>query len=511
MSQTIENNKRIAKNTLALYFRMFFIMAISLFTSRVILRALGVIDFGIYNVVAGVVAMMGILNNAMGVATTRYITFELGKGKKNFEMLHKTFCISFTVYILLASIFLVLAETVGLWFVNTQLQIPEQRMCAANWCYQFAILTVINSLFVNPYNAVIQAHEKMATYAYISIIECILKLLIVYMLYIGSSDKLILYGFLFLMQSVVITMIYRIYCIKKFPEAHFKYYKDPDLLKKLFAYSGWNLFGSISQMVKGQGLNILLNMFFNPTVNAARGIAYQVNNAIYQFTGNFFNAVRPQITKYYAQNDYENLFKLIYRSSKFSYYLLLIISLPIVIEAPFIIQLWLGQLPDNVVIFVRIIIAISSIEALSHPITSLIHATGKVATYQLVIGIVTILIVPISWYFLKRGAGPISVFFVSLVINAIALYLRVICARRLIVFSVSDFCLQVFGISFLVTVCSAIFPILLYTHVENTIWNVLIVCIVSILCTLLSIYSLGLRKDERSYINKFVKNKLSHK
>ena len=320
------NNKRIAKNTLLLYIRMFFIMAVSLFTSRVILKNLGVEDFGIYNVVGGVVAMMGILNSAMSTSTTRYLTFELGKGDK--ERLKQVFSMCFTIYLLLSLAFLFLAETFGLWFLNTQLTIPENRLEAANWVYQFSVISCINTLLSNPYNAVLIAHEKMSVYAYISIAEVVLKLAVVYMLLIINYDRLVVYGALILIMSLLVTMMYRVYCIRHYKESIYRFYWEKPLFKQLLSYSWWNLFGAAAGIVKGQGLNVLLSMFFNPSVNAARGIAYQINTSITNFFTNFYTAVRPQITKYYAQNDLENMFKLVFRSSKFSFFLIFILSLP---------------------------------------------------------------------------------------------------------------------------------------------------------------------------------------
>ena len=311
---------------------MFLILGISLFTSRVILQVLGIQDYGIYNVVGGIIAMSGIFNSAMSSSVTRYLTFELGKGDS--LQLKKTFSTSLSIYFILCVLFLILAETIGLWFLNNKLIIPADRIIAANYIYQFTILSTIATLIANPYNASIISHEKMSVYAYVSIIEVILKLIIVYILYIIPIDHLISYGALILLTNIIITIAYIIYCLKKFPECHFKFYNDKKLFKQMFSYSGWNLFGAAAGLVKGQGLNILLNMFFDPIVNAARGIAYQINTAIVQFSGNFYTAVKPQITKYYAQTKLDEMLKLIFQRSKMSCYLILLLSLPIAIENP---------------------------------------------------------------------------------------------------------------------------------------------------------------------------------
>ena len=356
---TSANNKRIAKNTILLYIRMFFIMAVTLYTSRVVLNTLGVVDFGIYNVVGGVVAMMGILNGAMAVSTQRYLTFELGRG--DMVRLKQVFSVCFTIFFLLSVIVVILAETVGLWFLHNKMVIPAERMTAANWVYQYSILACILSLVVNPFNAIIIAHERMNVYAYVSILEVSLKLAVVYLLLVIPADRLSTYGLLILISQAIVALTYIVYCWRHFKETHYRFYWERPLFLELVSYSGWNLFGSVSGLVKGQGLNILLNMFFNPAVNAARGIAYQINSAITQFFTNFYTAVRPQITKYYAQGDMEDMLKLVFRSSKFSFYLIMLISMPIVIEAPYIVNLWLGQLPEYVVPFTRLIIVINAI------------------------------------------------------------------------------------------------------------------------------------------------------
>ena len=422
MSNNSVNNKRIAKNTLLLYVRMFFVMAVTLFTSRVVLATLGVTDFGIYNVVGGVVAMMGILNNAMAVSTQRYLTFELGRGDA--VRLKQVFCMCLAIFVMLAVVVVVLGETVGLWFLNSKMTIPADRMVAANWVYQFSILACVASLIVTPYNAVIIARERMNVYAYVGILEVVLKLAVVYLLLVIPVDRLTTYGLLILLSQIVIAVIYMLYCTRHFAEARYRVYWDGSLFRELVSYSGWNLFGSAAGVVKGQGLNILLNMFFTPAVNAARGIAYQVNAAITQFFTNFYTAVRPQITKYYAQGDMEEMTKLIFRSSKMSFYLIMLISMPVIIEAPYIVSLWLGQLPEYVVPFTRLIIAISAIDAMASPLMTAAHATGHIRLYQSSVGTMVMLNIPVSYVFLRLGFPPLTVFYVSLAISVVCLFMR---------------------------------------------------------------------------------------
>lgn len=509
MSELSENNKRIAKNTLLLYIRMFFIMIITLFTSRVVLKTLGIENYGIYNVIAGIIAMMGVLNSAMSASIQRYLTYELGKG--NIIQLKKIFSTCLLIYLLLSGIFFILAETIGLWFLNTQLVIPIDRISAANWVYQFSIIACINSLLSNPYNASIIAHEKMNVYAYVSIIEVLLKLAIVYLLLVIPYDRLSVYGLLICISQITVTVIYRIYCIKNFEECHFHFYKEKKLFKQLLSYSGWNLFGSVSTLIKTQGLNILLNLFFTPSVNAARGIAVQINAAITQFFTNFYTAVRPQITKYYAKGELQNMFTLVFRSSKFSYYLILLISLPIIIETPYIIKLWLGQLPDYVVIFTRLIIIISAIDSMSSPLMTTAHATGNIAFYQSAIGLVSILNLPISYIALKIGGQPEIVFYISLIISFISLFIRLIIIKKLIQsFPVTKYITNILLIIILVTILSSVLPIILYIKLSENFINFILVSIVSLFTTGISIYYIGLCKTEKEFIKQTIQGKFKN-
>ncbi|MCR4769924.1 MAG: lipopolysaccharide biosynthesis protein [Bacteroidaceae bacterium] len=504
MSET--NNKRIAKNTLILYMRMFFMMAISLYTSRVILKALGVEDFGIYNVVGGVVSMMGVINNAMSVSTQRYLTFELGRG--DLVRLKQTFSMCVNIYMLLSVIFFVLAETIGLWFLNTRLVIPPDRLVAANWVYQFTIFSTIISLLSNPYNAVIISHEKMGVYAYISILDAVLKLAVVFAVFIVPFDKLIVYGFCILLIHLIDRIIYGVYCQRKYAETRYNFYWEKPLFKQLLSYTGWNLFGALSGVAKGQGLNILLNVFFNPSINAARGIAYQVNAQVSHFFTNFYTAVRPQITKYYAQGDLDNMLKLVFRSSKMSFYLILLISLPLIIEAPYVIQLWLEQQPEYVIPFMRLILVITAVDAMATPLMTTAHATGKIALYQFLVGTITMLNIPISYIFLKNGAGPLIVFEVSLIIATLNLFVRIWIVKRLINFPVWGYIKEVLLICVLVTIISSFLPLLVYHYTEDVFMHFLLVCLLSVASTIITVYYVGMNAKERTVILNAIKSKL---
>lgn len=486
--------------------RMFFIMVISLYTSRVVLSTLGVIDFGIYNAVGGVVTMMGVLSGAMSVATQRYLTFELGRGDR--VRLKQVFSMCLSIFILLSFILILLSESVGLWLVNYKMVIPVERIEAANWILQYSILSSVATVLMIPYNAAIIAHERMNIYAYVGILDAVLKLIIVYLLLWLPSDKLSAYGFLMFFIHAVVACSYIIYGLSHFPETRYKFYWEKSLFWSLITYSGWNLFGSLSGVAKGQGLNILLNLFFNPSVNAARGIAYQINSAVTQFFTNFYTAVRPQITKYYAQKNLDEMYKLIFRSSKLSFYLIMLVSVPLIIETPYIVNLWLGQLPEYVVPFTRIIIAISAIDAMSTPLMTAAHATGRIALYQFTVGMLNILILPISYLFLTKGCSPVSVFYVSLTISFISLFIRIWIVRRLMEFPVYDYILKVVINSLFVSLISFVLPLIVYMRVDETFFSVCCVSALSVFSCITSIYFLGVSADERNFIMRLVKTKI---
>lgn len=509
MPSVSENNKRIAKNTLLLYIRMLFMMLISLYTSRVVLKTLGVEDYGIYNVVGGVVAMMGVLNGAMSTSIQCFLNFELGTGNK--VKLRQTFSMSLNIYILFALIFVILAETIGIWFLNTHLLIPQDRMAAANYVFQFSIFATVISLLSNPYNAAIVAHERMDIYAYTSIFEVLAKLGIVYLLLVISFDKLIGYGLFLTCTSCLVTFIYYFFCKRHFEECRYKPYWDKPLFRQLFSYFSWNLFGSTAGLVKTAGLNILLNMFFNPVVNAARGIACQVNNVLMQFFNNFYTAVRPQIIKYYAQGDKTSMMNLVFRSTKYSFFLCLFVSLPVMIEAPYLINLWLGQTPEHVISFTRLIIIISIVDALAAPIMTAAHATGRIKIYQFVVGMITIFNIPISYCFLKFvSTSPISVYVISLSLAVVAFVVRLWIVKRLVGFSIRVYFNTVILRIIVLAVLSAILPLTLHFILKPGFISCATVVITSFLSSGIIIYALGMSGNERTVVVQAIRNRIRH-
>lgn len=502
-NQTLDNNKRIAKNTLMLYFRMFFMMGIALYTSRVVLNTLGVEDYGIYNVVGGLVSMFGLLNGSMSAATQRYITFELGKGDEG--NLNKIFSISLQIHAFIAVVTVLLIESVGLWFLYNEMSIPSDRMTAGFWVLQASAVTFVFSIMSVPYNADIIAHERMSAFAYISIIEAVLKLLIVFMLVVFPFDKLIVYAFLLAIVQLSIQACYMIYCHRHFQESHYRHVRDWRLLREMTGFAGWNLFGGLSSISFNQGLSMLLNVFFGPVVNAARAVASQVQAAIQMFITNFQMALNPQITKTYAQGDFDAMHVLMYRSSRFSFFLMFLLSLPVLLEAPFILQLWLKTVPDNTIIFLRIIICTTLIYTIANPVLVANNATGNVRTYYIVCGSLMISILPLSYVVLKCGAPAYSVFIVHFVIEAITQVARLFMVRHRLRLSIRRYLRSVYLPILLVVVVSSVLPIWLHISIIDTLLRFFVVSVVSVLSVAMCSFCMGLTKSERNFfIGKFM-------
>lgn len=493
-----DNNKRIAKNTLFLYFRMMFIILVSLYTSRVILKTLGVEDYGIYNVVGGFVSMFGFLNTAMSATTQRYITYSLGT--KNTAQLNKVFSNCVMTHILIALIVLLFAESVGLWFLFNKMIIPESRMTAAFVVFQCSVVSTVVLILSVPYNADIIAHEKMSAFAYISIVEVTLKLLIVFLLKFSGIDKLIFYGILLLIVQCSIRLIYGSYCKRHFEETKFRIIWDFSLFKEMLSFAGWNLWGGVSNIMYTHGVNLLLNLFFGPTVNAARGIAIQVQNAISQFANSFQMAINPQITKSYAQRDYAYMHKLVFRSSKFTFILLFILSLPIFTETEAILKLWLGVVPNWTVVFLRLMLCIVIIDSVANPFMVSVAATGNVKLYQSIIGGTMLLIVPTSYIFLKLGCAPNIVFITHLFFAVLTFILRLFIVKRLIHFSIIEYC-KVCIFKIIAIVVPSFFSVWILTKCLNESFeSQLFVVVLSVVIGVIFSFICGLTINERQIL-----------
>lgn len=493
---TFSNNKRIAKNTLLLYFRMIFMMLVALYTSRIVLNTLGVEDYGIYNVVGGIVAMFGFLNSSMSTTTMRYITYELGKG--NFERLKVVFNTCQLILGIISVLVVVGTETVGVWFLYNKMQIPVDRMDAAFWVFQCSILATVVLIMSVPYNAIIVAHERMSAFAYISILEVVLKLAIVYLLLFFSVDKLILYAILILFVQFAIRVIYKVYCNKHFPETHAIWVINKALIKEMAGFTGWNLFGNIAAVLSSQGLNILLNIFFGPVVNAARAVSVQVQSAIIQFSSNFQMALNPQITKTYAADDYKMMHKLIGRSSKFTFFLLLFLSLPIMIQTDFVLTIWLKTVPDYTVTFLRIMLCTTIVDSVANPLMVAASATGRVRLYQSVVGGILLAILPVSYIILETGGDPNSVFIVHLIFSVIAFAVRLFIIRPMIKLDLSEYMI-ILGRIFMVVCLSLPLPLLYHYYRDNGFVDFIITCLLCMSTVSLSVYYIGLDRQEKGF------------
>ena len=494
----IVDNKRIARNTLFLYFRMFITMGISLYTSRLVLIILGVDDFGIYNVVGGVVAMFSVISGSLSTAISRFITFELGRDSK--DRLKTIFSSAVTVQVIIALLVCLLVEICGVGFLNNKMNIPIEKMEAANWVLQCSMLIFMINLISVPYNAAIIAHEQMKVFAYISILEVLLKLGVVFILYVTLFEKLILYAILLLFVAFIIQMTYVLYCKKHFEECTYRFVYEKSLLKEMLSFAGWNFIGSSATVFRDQGVNIAINIFCGPAVNAARGISLQVNAAISGFVNNFMTALNPQIIKSYAIGESSHMMTLIYQGARLSFYMLLLLSLPVIIEANSILNVWLVTVPEYTVTFVRLVLVLTLFESLSNPLVTAMLATGKIRNYQLVVGGLQMLNFPFSYMLLYWGLFPEITLVVAIVISQCCLIARVFMLRGEIEISPLSYFKRVYLNILVVSICSSILPICVYYHLPMGGIRFVLVVGCSLLCSLLAILYIGCSSSERSFV-----------
>ena len=450
------NNKRIAKNTLFLYFRTLVILVVSLFTSRVILNVLGVEDYGTYNVVGGIVAMFHAVSGALSSAISRFITFELGKGNKN--RLSLIFSSSVNIQFGISLIVLLIGEIVGVWFLNYKMNIPVERIPAANWVLQCSLLTFCINLVSVPYNACIIAHEKMKAFAYVSILDALLKLSVCYLIMVSPWDKLISYAVLLLCVSIIIRMTYGIYCHRNFEESHYKLVYDREVLKEMTGFAGWNFFTNSAYVFNTQGVNLLINLFFGVSVNAARGIATQVDHAVMQLVNSFTTALNPQITKNYAAGDMDAMFQLVCRGAKFSYMLLFLFALPIMVETEYVLTIWLKIVPDHAVNFVRLAIIASLVHVIGKTGYTAAMATGKIRRYVLWVTTVGCMVFPFTWLAFEFGAPSEATYIVFIVVYFVVEVVRLWVMKGLLDFPISMFMREVVLKVLLVTIVSVPLP-----------------------------------------------------
>ncbi len=492
------NNKRIAKNTLLLYVRMLLTMTVSLYTSRVVLDALGVNDFGIYNVVGGFVSMFAVVSGAMTTASQRFLSFEIGKGFSG--RVHDVFSTTVMIHIGLALIILLLGETIGVWFLNKHMNFPVDRYYAANWVFQFSLITFLINVISVPYNAAIVAYERMKAFAYVSIIEVLLKLIIVYLIIISPIDRLILYAALLSIVAITIRFIYGVYCRRNFHECGFDWKWDKQLGKQIASFVSWNLIGSASSIAKGQGINVVLNMFFGAIVNAARGIAYQVFNAISGFVGNFQLAMNPQIVKSYAANEKTEMFKLVFRGSRLSYLLMLTFVVPVFLEAPYLLNLWLVEVPESTILFLRLVLLTALVDSLSGTLITSMHASGKVRDYQIVVGGISLLTLPIVYITLKMGVEAYWALVIDLSMSILLHFMRVILLKHSIGFPMLTYLKSVtFKVS-MISVLAIIIPVASYLIIPVCFLSFIVICLICVISTSVCSYIWGLEIKEKLFV-----------
>lgn len=503
-----ENNQRIARNTVLLYIRTLFSQLLALYTSRKILEILGIGDYGICNVVGGVVGMLAFLNGSMTVATQRFLTVELGRN--DLKAYNRVFSIACTIHLALALIIAIGAETIGLWFVNTCLNIPDNRMTAANWIYQTSVLSMVVGIVQVPYGASVTAHEHMDVYAYVGMGEALLRLLVVFLLLIISYDHLIVYGILGLGISLLSTFIIGMYAVRNFDECRFRWQWNGELFRSLLGFTGWNLFGTIAWLLKDQGSNILMNIFGGPAINAARGISSQVSNAIQNLVNGFSTAVNPQLTKNYASGDQEGLFRLMMISSKVSFFLLLILALPVMIEIAYILQLWLVHVPAYAALFTQLILLEALLNTYGGPMITGLMATGRIKWYQIVVGSIILLIIPISYIFLRLGFSIVTPLFVSIGMMTLSFVLRLWFCKYQLGFHIRVYLTKVIVPTVSVFLLSAILPIVVSYVMETGFLRLVTVVLVCLVSVIIFTYTLGLDMSERLLVRNVI-NKVFHR
>lgn len=498
-------SSRIARNTLMLYIRMFVLMLVGLFTSRVVLDALGENDFGIYSVIGCVVAMFTIISGALNSAVSRFITFEMGKGPG--AQLNKVYSTAVTIQLILAIIVVVLAEPIGLWFIENKMTIDPTRIPAAKWVLHFSLISFVINLMSVPQMASITAHEKMTAYAYIGIMDGLLRLAVAFLILHSPFDRLIYYAALMAGVVLLVRMAYGLYCRANFPECRYRPVFDRPLMKEMFSFAGWNFIGVSSGVLRDHGGNILVNLFSGPAVNAARGVAVQLNGAVQGFVTNFMTAVNPQITKSYASGENEYMFSLVRKASRLSFCLLYLLALPVIFNAEYVLEIWLKDVPEHAPLFVQLFLIFALSESLSNPMITAMLATGDIRRYQILVGGLQLLNLPVSYVCLKLGAMPEVTVIVAIVISQICLWARLIMLSKATGFPIAPFVSDVYVTLMLKVVpASLVLPLLVSLVKPEGFVGFAASAMMCVLGTLLGVWLLGLDADEKQWVmNKFRK------
>lgn len=488
-----------------LYLRMLVIMGVNLYTVREFLHVLGVVDYGIYNIVGSLVLMFSFLNNTLSTSSQRYFSIELSKGDS--ASLNRWFCLNISTFALFAGVIIFLAETIGLWFLNTHLTIPDDRLFAANTVFQISLVTFAAHMISIPYNALIVAHEKMGAFAYISIVEAFSKLLIAFILPYVPFDKLITYGLFLMLSGVAISATYMIYCLRRFPESKYSFYWNNKEAKELFSFSGWHLLGTTSMSIRSQGINILINMFFSPAVNASRAVAFQVNSAINQLSANFFTAVKPQIYKLYAVGEKEELVKLLHCSTIMSIFLVSLIIIPVLTNTEYVLSLWLKEIPEYVVIFTQLVLINGMIDSTNGPTIAAALATGKIKKYEIVVSVLIFMNLPCSYIALKLGAEPTATMIVSILLSSVSALVRVWLLKELIGVKFYSY-FKVFVRLFLASVILLTIGNFLWGGQAESIMQFFVIAFAAAIMQIFTYYFLVLTQDDRFIITKLIKKQI---
>lgn len=503
MSSKTEGNKLIARNTVFLYVRMIIVLLVSLYTTRALLRALGVEDYGIYNVVAGFVTMFAFLNTSFVATIQRYYNYELGK--TGLEGVYRVYISSAIIQLVVAFIVVVLAETIGLWYLNNKMVIPIDRLPSARLLFHSSILSMAITILQVPYSSVIMAFEKLDYYAIVGVIDTILKLLIVIILDYLGGDKLKKYAILLLCVTTIVFLLYFIYAKKKIIKEKVKFIIDRALLKNMIMFSGWSVMGSFAQVIRNQGINIILNLFFGPVVNAARGVSFQVKGALSGFIANTSLSVRPQLVSSYAAGNTSRSISLMFSISKINFLILYLLALPICLEMNFVLHIWLGNnVPEYTVVFSRLILVIALVDVFNGPVTMIMYASGKIGLYNVVTSVLGLLVLPLSYFVLKAGYPPYAVYLMSLFISVVVQLASILIMKKKIGVSVRDYCKKVFLPSILVLLCSLPISLIPYSIINESFLRVMIVGLVSLVSVGAIGYYVGLNKGEKELLLSFI-------
>ena len=510
MSVTVEvasNNKRMLQNTFVLYVRMIFTMGISFYATRELLIAIGVVDFGLVSVIGSVVLMFSFLSGTMQATVSRYLSIDIGL--KDPKRLRETFNLTLLMYFALIVLIVIFSETIGLWVFENKLVVPEERKVAAYWFYQCSVMAFVVGVLAVPYSALLISHEKIKVYAWIGTAESIGRLLIVFMLYRGGQDRLALYGALLAVVAIGVLGAYVIYCHRNYAECKLQFFWNAARCKDMLLFAAWNLWGALSGLFSNVFVNILLNGYFGPIVNAARGIAMQGAIGLTSFVTNFLTAVKPQIFKYYAEGNTGLAVDLTMRSARGGYFLLFFFSLPILLEMPFVLGVWLKEVPPSADLFMRLILIQRLIDCLAYPLVTLSQASGKVALYQSVMGIIQWSVFPISWAALGLGFGAESVFLIGIALSVVALVAQFYLINLVVTsFSINRFIKSAVSPVILASLASMVIPAIVHHFMLDGWWRFGVVCVLSFTCATVFIYFLGLNNEEKQLLRIFVLKKI---